>query len=228
MTKLSRSKIELLLDCPRCFWLEMKHGIKRPAMPPYTINNAVDYLLKQEFDIYREKGTRHPVMEKHNINAVPFRHEHMNKWRHNFTGVQFYHEPTDFLVYGAVDDIWVNPEGDLHVVDYKATGANQHNIYDSYKRQMEIYQWLLRASGFRVSDTGYFVFARVSKAGGFGMGEAVLTFDMFIEPQKGDDSWLPEALNDARLIFNSKKAPNSSLNCEYCRYRKASEAAPES
>ena len=27
------------------------------------------------------------------------------------------------------------------------------------KRQMEIYQWLLRKNGFKVSDTGYFVYA---------------------------------------------------------------------
>ena len=104
-------------------------------MFPYTINNAVDYLLKQEFDVYREKGEKHPVMAENGIEALPYKHEKLNEWRHNFTGVRYNHEPTDFTVFGAVDDVWVNPAGELIVVDYKATGANEHKIHDSYGKQ---------------------------------------------------------------------------------------------
>ena len=230
MTKLSRSKIDLFIECPRCFWLDVKQGIKRPPPPPYTINSAIDYLLKQEFDIYRGKGTPHPIMVKNNIDAIPYKHEKMNEWRHNFTGVRYHHKPTDFLVTGAVDDVWVNPKGELIVVDYKSTGANQHKIHDSYKRQMDIYQWLLRQNGFDVSKTGYFVFARVSKAGGFrsarlepgeGGGEAVLAFDIFVEPLEGDDSWVAASLKDARETYDQDKPPKPSPVCEYCRYRGA-------
>lgn len=231
MTKLSRSKIELFSECPRCFWLEMKQGIKRPQPAPYTINNAVDYLLKQEFDIHREKGMPHPVMKKNKIDAVPYQTPEIHKWRQNFTGVQYHHKPTDFLVYGAVDDVWINPEGELIVVDYKATGANQHQIYDSYRRQMEVYQWLLRMNGFKVSDVGYFVFARVNKGSGFGndqvlqagLGQAVLSFDLFVEPLEGDDSWLPAVLIRARETFDLSKAPSASGACQYCRYRESAE-----
>lgn len=229
MTKLSRSKVELFLECPRCFWLDMKHKIKRPPPAPYTINNAVDYLLKQEFDVHREKGTPHPVMVRHGIDAVPHNTPEINKWRHNFTGVQFEHKPTDFLVYGAVDDIWIDPAGRLIVVDYKATGANQHQIYDSYKRQMEIYQWLLRQNGFDVSPLGYFVFAKVNKGNGFSSGGsasgggnsvAALSFDLLIEPQEGDDSWIEGALTNARRTFDAEKAPKSAADCEHCSYRR--------
>jgi len=219
VTKLSRSKIELFTECPRCFWLDVKQGIKRPPPAPYTINNAVDYLLKQEFDIYREKGTPHPVMKKYKIDAVPFNHADINKWRQNFVGIRYHHEPTDFLVFGAVDDIWINPKKELMVVDYKATGAKEHKIYDSYKRQMEIYQWLLRQNGFNVSPLGYFVFARVNKTDGFGMGTAALAFDLFIEPQECDDSWIEAVLKSARIVFDSDTIPKASAACEYCAYR---------
>ena len=47
MIKLSRSKIDLYLECPRCFWLDLKKGIKRPQPAPYTINSAIDLLLKK-------------------------------------------------------------------------------------------------------------------------------------------------------------------------------------
>ncbi len=252
--KLSRSKIELFTECPRCFWLDVKKGVKRPSFPPYTINNAVDYLLKQEFDVYREKGKPHPIMVANDVDAIPFMHKDLDKWRHNFTGVQYEHEPSGFLVTGAVDDVWVNPHtsrgvgaspyGLLHVVDYKATGAMKHQIYDSYRRQMEIYQWLLRQNGFDVSPVGYFVFAKVSKASGFSAngdlssdlsteglpkaealakeeGEymARLPFDLFVEPLEGDDAWVPGTLTEARRVYELESAPAAGDACEYCRYR---------
>ncbi|HVM76903.1 MAG TPA: PD-(D/E)XK nuclease family protein [Candidatus Paceibacterota bacterium] len=220
-TKLSRSKLELFTECRRCFWLDLKQGIKRPSGPPFTLNNAVDYLLKEEFDVHRNKKTRHPVMEKFEINALPFQHDSLSKWRHNFTGVQVNHEPTGFLVYGAVDDLWVNPDGQIHVVDYKATGAKEHKIYDSYRRQMEIYQWLLRHNGLDVSPRGYFVFAKVNKADGFGNGDAALAFDLFIEPLDGDDSWVEQALQSAKKTFDMTEIPDATPECDFCSYRHA-------
>lgn len=219
MIKISRSKIELFLECPKCFWLDVVKNIKRPQPAPYTINSAIDYLLKQEFDVHRKKKIPHPVMTKHNIDAIPYEHEDLDKWRHNFTGIQFYHQPTDFLISGAIDDLWINSKKELIVVDYKATGANQHQIYESYRRQMEIYQWLLKQNGFPVCRIGYFVFARVNKDGGFGNGEASLAFDLFIESHAGDTSWVELSLNDARKIYDLEKPPPPSQNCEFCQYR---------
>jgi RecB family exonuclease len=220
-TKLSRSKLELFTECQRCFWLDVKKGVKRPPGFPFTLNNAVDYLLKEEFDKHREAKTRHPVMEKYNIDALPFAHENLNKWRHNFTGVQVDHKKSGFLVYGAVDDLWINPDGEISVVDYKATGANEHKIHDSYRRQMEIYQWLLRQNGLDVSNTGYFVFAKADKAEGFGMGEAALSFNLFIEPLQGDDSWVEQTIMNAKKTYDKETAPEPGLDCDYCPYRAA-------
>ena len=230
MVKLSRSKIDLFLECPRCFWLDVKNKIKRPSFPPYTINLAIDHLLKEEFDHFRELQQAHPVMQKFGIDAVPYQSADLSRWRHNFTGVQFHHQPTDFLTFGAVDDVWLNPQGELIVVDYKATGANQHQIYDSYARQMEIYQWLLRQNGFAVSPTGYFLFARANKTNGFGAKRAgkqnsetngVLPFDLFIEPCAGDDSWLEQTLRNARGVYDLDKSPAPAPECEHCLYQQS-------
>jgi len=217
MIKLSRSKLELFLDCPRCFWLDMKKGVKRPPPAPYTINSAIDGLLKQEFDVHRENGTAHYLIKKYNIDAIPYKCDQINAWRHNFTGVQFHHKPTDFLVFGAVDDVWINPAGELIVVDYKATGANQYQIYPQYKRQMEVYQWLLIQNGYKVSKTGYFLFAKVNKGGGFNAGR--LAFDLFIEPQEGDISWVEQNLLEAKKIMDGS-VPQHSPDCSYCQFVK--------
>jgi len=217
MTKLSRSKIELFQDCPRCFWLDMNKGVKRVPPAPYTINTAIDGLLKQEFDVCRESGTAHYIIKKYSINAIPYKCAEINKWRHNFTGVQFHHKPTDFLVFGAVDDVWVNPEGELIVVDYKATGAKEYKIYDSYKRQMEVYQWLLIQNGYKVSKTGYFLFAKVNKEGGFEEGK--LSFDLFLEPLEGDSSWIEGAITNASKLLEAS-IPDSNPECIYCQFVK--------
>lgn len=217
MIKLSRSKLELFLNCPRCFWLDMKKGVKRPPPAPYTINSAIDGLLKQEFDAHRENGTAHYLITKYNINAIPYKCEQINAWRHNFTGVQFHHKPTDFLVFGAVDDVWINPAGELIVVDYKATGANQHQIYPQYKRQMEVYQWLLAQNKYKVKKIGYFLFAKVNKEDGFSAGK--LSFDLFIEPQDGDISWVESSLFEAKDTLDGP-IPQYNTNCPYCQFAK--------
>jgi CRISPR/Cas system-associated exonuclease Cas4 (RecB family) len=215
MIRLSRSKLDLFIDCPRCFWLDMKNGIKRPPPAPYTINTAIDGFLKAEFDTYREKGTAHYLMGKYNIDAIPYKCKEINEWRNNFTGVRFHHKPTDFLVFGAIDDVWINPAGELIVVDYKATGAKEYKIYDSYRRQMEIYQWLLAQNGYKVSKVGYFLFAKVNKEGGFKEGR--LSFDLFLEPLEGDNSWVEGAIVEAQKTLDGS-APKPKEDCQYCQF----------
>src|SRR3989304_4827269 len=98
--KLSRSKLENFLRCPLCFYLDRRLGVDQPPGFPFTLNVAVDHLLKKEFDIHRVAKTAHPLMEKYGINAVPFEHPDMEKWRDNFTGVQCHHKPSNFRLTG--------------------------------------------------------------------------------------------------------------------------------
>src|SRR5579884_2825443 len=100
--KISRSKIELFMQCPRCFWLDARLKITRPSSPPFNINKAIDELFKKEFDYYRLKGEPHPIMSDNQIKAVPYTHQDLDKWRANFTGVAKLHNPTNFYVFGAV------------------------------------------------------------------------------------------------------------------------------
>ena len=88
MLKLSRSAIDQYLSCKRCFVLTYKHK-GRLNMLPFTLNSAVDNLCKNEFDHFREKQEPHPLFLEHNIDAVPFKHPDMNKWRNNFQGVSY-------------------------------------------------------------------------------------------------------------------------------------------
>src|SRR5215471_995919 len=195
--KVSRSKIELFMQCPRCFWLDVRLKIKRPDGPPFQINKAIDELFKKEFDSYRVKAEPHPLMVEFGVSAVPFQHQQLDVWRETFTGVVAIHEPTNLHVFGAVDDLWVNEAGEVMVVDYKATAKEKDVSLDaewqvSYKRQMEVYQWLLRQNGLKVSDMGYFVYAngRLDLDGFYNKVE----FRTKVIPYTGSDTWVEPTL----------------------------------
>ncbi len=223
--RLSRSKIDLFLDCPKCFYLDNKLGVARPPGYPFNLNSAVDALLKKEFDIHRSEASKHPLMEKYGIDAVPFAHEQMDTWRDNFKGVEHYHEELGFIVSGAVDDIWVNSQGELIVVDYKSTSKDgkieslDEDWHKGYKRQMEIYQWLLRRNGFKVSNTGYFVYANASKDEKAFDGK--LIFDVTLIPYEGSDSWVESTLKQIKQVLENPQVPSPSKDCDYCRYRES-------
>jgi len=223
--KLSRSKIELFTQCPRCFWLDVRYKISRPSSPPFQINKAIDELYKKEFDFFRANGQPHPVMTKNKIDAVPFQHKELDKWRHNFSGVSILHDETNLHLFGAVDDVWVDKDGDLIVVDYKATSKTSEVNLDSdwqitYKRQMEIYQWLLRKNGFKVSNTGYFVYtnARVDLDG----FNDTLQFRTKVISYAGDDSWIEPKIIEMKKCMEGG-IPKTGISimggpCEYCSY----------
>ncbi len=223
--KLSRSKIDLFLNCPRCFYLDRRLGVAQPPGFPFNLNSAVDKLLKKEFDIHRAKNTAHPLMQAYGIEAVPYNHEKMEEWRDSLRrGIQYLHKPTNLLITGGVDDIWINPQKELIIVDYKATSKDTEVNLDAawqigYKRQMEIYQWLFRKNDFKVSETGYFVYCNGdADKEAF---DAKLEFDIKILPYQGDDSWVEQAILAAHKCLTAKTMPKSAKGCDFCRYREA-------
>ncbi|MDD4412476.1 MAG: PD-(D/E)XK nuclease family protein [Patescibacteria group bacterium] len=222
--KISRSKIDMFLNCPRCFYVDRRLGVGTPPGFPFNLNSAVDALLKKEFDIHRAKNTAHPLMRAYGLDLVPFDHEKINEWRENFVGVQYLHKPTNFLVTGAVDDLWVDKDGVVYVVDYKSTSKSTEVNLDAdwqigYKRQMEFYQWLMRRNDFKVSDTGYFVYCNGQKdREAF---DAKLEFDIKIIPYTGNDSWVETELINAHNCLMSIEIPKAGANCDFCNYFEA-------
>lgn len=231
--RLSRSKLDLYVNCPRCFYLDRRLGVGRPPGYPFSLNSAVDALLKKEFDIHRAAGSSHPLMEAYGLDAVPFYHEKMEEWRDSLRrGITYQLPETNLLITGGVDDVWVKQRGEsfdvaqdeLIIVDYKATSKEEEVSLDAdwqigYKRQMEIYQWLFRMNGFKVSKTGFFVYCNGETDREAFDGK--LEFDIKLIPYEGDDSWVEATVRDVYECLNSDQIPSPGTDCDYCAYREA-------
>jgi len=224
---ISRSKIDLFLECPRCFYLDRKLGVSRPGMPGWSLNIAVDQLLKNEFDLLRKNGESHKIMVKYKIDAVPFDHPNLSVWRDDsfrHIGANVLHKKTNLNILGIIDDIWINKKSkELFIVDYKATSTSKEisledEYKQGYKKQMEIYQWIFRQMGFKVNETGYFVFANAGK--NKPKFDGLLEFELSIISYKGDDSWVEPTIFDIKKCLDSDKIPLPGEKCEYCNFRK--------
>lgn len=227
---MSRSKLDLFSECPRCAFLDLKYGIKRPTGPSFTLNNAVDELLKREFDGLRAKGEPHPLFKSYGIRAIPYTHEKLEEWRDALRrGIAYHDLASNIILRGGIDDVWQNDAGELHIVDYKATSkktgpSSEEDLYDSYKRQMEIYQWLFRKNGFAVSPTGYFFYVNgKADAAAF---DAKLEFDIALIPYAGSDAWVEPALLRLKEMLMKDKVPEIGTAfgggpCDFCTYREA-------
>lgn len=221
--KLSRSKVENFIRCPRCFVLDRVHGVQQPSGPPFLLNSAVDALYKKEFDRHRDEGTVHPVVAELGYAFIPFQHEKMDEWRSMQKGVSYLHPETNLHLYGAVDDIWLDADAKLVVVDYKATARAEPIealtdafYHDAYRRQMEFYQWLLRKNGFEVSDKGYWLYATArNNSDDFSQQ---LVFDSRLIEHAGNTDWVEPTILEVKKALTSKALPTAGADCEYCSY----------
>lgn len=226
MIKVSRSGVEKFLNCKRCFVLEQKYKLRAPSLP-FTLNMAVDSLCKNEFDYYRQKQEPHPIFIKNNIDAVPFNHEMMNDWRNNFKGIHYKDHSKGYDFYGAVDDVWVKPNGDLIISDVKTTSKkvfnwdktfNEYEYPKGYVRQLEMYQWLFRKNGFKVADEAYLVYYNGLK--NEKMFNQELKFELHLIKIECNDDWVENAVISACDLLGSEEYPSGAKNCMTCQYLK--------
>lgn len=220
--KFSRSKLDLFMRCPRCFYLDVRLGIKQPPGFPFSLNNAVDVLLKREFDTYRAAGKPHPYMKEIGISAVPFQHDNLELWRDPLrAGISFKYSPARIELYGGVDDLWITDEGALIIVDYKATSKDKEVTLDEpwqdgYRRQADVYGWLFEKNGFKVYPTAYFVYCNgLSNEAAF---NERLIFSVKVLPYALNGTWIEEALMQARFCLEASVIPDLSPTCEFCKY----------
>ena len=210
-----------------CAYLQYGLKVKPPRSIPFTLNNAVDRLLKDEFDRCRAAGEPHPWQSGAPYGMRPWSDPRLDRWRSTLQGLERLIPGSGVKLYGALDDIWIDDGGELHVVDYKATGSKSaadmtSGWSDSYRRQVEVYQWLLRGYGLPVSDVAFFLFCTVDDSSGFG---GSLRFVPRLVPHVGSDAWVPERAHELVTLLRGQAPPMPGPSCESCVHRSAAAAA---
>lgn len=233
--ELSRSRVENFVKCPACFYLQQVEGIKFPSIPGFNINEATDILLKRDFDRCRDAQHTHPFLSATGYgHMIPFKHEDFELWTQSLHfgapgRLHTIHEATYLKIGGGLDDVWLNSDtGQLHIVDYKSTSQKSPDKVinlndewkDAYKRQMDLYVWIMRRKGFDVSDVGFFLYCdgdRFSDYEFLGEEIASMKFQMSLIPYDVDQSWIEDTLLGIRSCLDSAVRPQHSPKCEFGR-----------
>ena len=247
---LSRSAFDDFKKCQRCFYLIRKRGFIAPGIPQFTMNSTTDKLLKKEFDLLRKDQKTHPILiEKKLDHIVPYKnedtavniygdpiirsdtkipYEKMEAWRSNFHGLQTRFKKTNFVLYGSVDDIWLDTKkNSLILVDYKSQAneneVSQETYWDGdfksgYQRQLDFYFYLLKQQNFKetISDDAYLLV--VNARGLEEKFDNKLLFESKLIHTKVGDENLENEIQEMINVFNSDDVPDANKLCKNCAY----------
>ena len=145
----------------------------------------------------------------------------------------FIHEASNLKVGGGLDDVWFNKDTEeLHIVDYKSTSqktaGKEISLDDpwkeAYKRQMDLYVWVMMQKGFNVSRTGYFLYCdgdRFSDYNFLNQNDASMIFKMSLLPYDVNLDWIEPTLMSIRECLHKTKCPPHDTNCEYGQFLNA-------
>jgi len=230
MKNVSRTAWESFIRCKRCFYLERKLKIRPIGMPGYPINSRVDTLLKNEFDIYRKKQEPHPIFKKYKLNFVPYKidEQKLKDFRNNFKGVRAKSLKTNFIIYGSIDDIWLNKDtNEAVILDYKATSTKEKinyvtslkSYHKSYLRQLDFYAYLLKLNKFKVFKTGYWILCNAREENQKTFGDK-LNFKIDLLSYNVNTDYIEKILVELEKCYNSERVPEPNPNCDTCRWQK--------
>src|SRR3989344_5605268 len=157
--KVSPSTLNLIAECPRCFYLAVVKKIPRPSSGFPTLPSGMDKMLKEHFDRFRDKNELPPELKLHKIDAQLFEDvELLKKWRNNRAGIEYFDEQQGILLRGAIDNV-LSKDGKLIILDYKTRGfALKEDTPNRYQDQMNLYTFLLQKNGYNTEEYAYLLF----------------------------------------------------------------------
>ena len=227
--RLSRSRWDNFIKCPKCFYLKEKHNINQPAQPGHPINSRVDTLLKEEFDILRSKGKKHPIFKEYNLNFIAYNKldpEVLKNYRNNFKGVEAKSQKTKYTLFGSLDDLWFNLDTDeIVVLDYKATSnknledytTSTKHYHKSYLRQLDFYAYLLKLNDFKVHKIGYWLICNAADENQKTFNKNV-NFKTSILSYELKTDYIEDTLIELEKCLEKNKPPISGNDCDNCRW----------
>lgn len=211
--RLSASSLAVLLECPRCFWLQVHENLRRPSGPFPSLPSGVDGVLKTYFDQYRKKGKLPPDVEKL-LPGTPFpRQDVLDTWRNNRLGIRTKRPDLGIELTGALDDLL--QEGAMVTpLDFKTRGYPlKDDTHKYYQHQLDLYAYLLEQNGYRTSGRGFllFLWPEEVRDGGL-MKFRMEAVEMFTSTQRAEN-----LLTRAAQLLK-EPMPERHAACAFCQF----------
>ncbi len=215
--KLSPSSINVMLECPKCFWLKLVKKLSRPSGAFPSLPGGMDKMLKKHFDRFMEKGELPPEIREHGLgNGYKLFDDKatLDVWRSSFKGIQYKDKTSGILLRGAVDNI-LEKGKKLIVLDYKTRGYPlKEDTAAHYQTQMDMYNFLLRKNGYETEDYAYLLFYYPKDV--TETGEVIFDTEMVKMPTnvKNGEKIFKKAIN----IIQKEKPPEANKECKFCAW----------
>lgn len=211
--QLSPSTINLMEDCPRCFWLEIKKNIARPRGIFPSLPSGMDRILKAHFDECARLGKLPPEIKELESEGIKvYSGKNLDNWRDNRKGITWRDREGNVLK-GVIDALLTKGEKFI-VLDYKTRGYPlKEDTHEHYTDQLDIYNYLLRKNKFETEDYFFLLFYHPDR-----VIDSVVRFhtDLIKVPVntgKAEELW------KKALAVLEGPMPESADECEYCSYR---------
>ena len=199
-----------MLECPRCFYLQIVKNIKRPSSVFPSLPSGMDKILKEHFDRFMKKNELPPEIKEECAGYGLFNEKSLlDLWRNNRKGIEFTDPKSGILLHGAIDNLLVK-DGKLVGLDYKTRGYPlKEDTHKHYQAQMDLYNFLLRKNGYKTEEFTYllFYFPKEVKE----TGEVI--FDTELKKIKTSALNGEKIFNKAISLIQGKEPKES---CEWC------------
>ena len=197
----SQTTLNLLRECPRCFWLHVSRGVHRPREPWPSVVRRLNEIVKTYWDRYAHVGILPPLLQGllEGVPLVP----RMEAWFDRVTGL---------TLVGRLDGC-VRTEAYLHApVDHKCLGSPPVAVNEGYVLQLDTYELLLEKNEYPTAGFGYLDYYIVRE----GTSEAGIQLDVEVRRVQTDSRRALDRLVQARCVLDSGTPPPPSPDCDHC------------
>lgn len=205
--RLSPSSLNLLRDCPRCFWLKYRRGISRPQTPIASIATGLDLKIKQYFNAYRGKGVLPPII------AERFKDRKIQLAPKPISFLKFADEE-GILFTGKLDEAMVLDGMYYAPLDYKIRASPAASVHVAYQLQMDSYDLLFQKNGYATKGVAFLAYFTPQ----FGELHNGFPFAVDVKELQTKPERAMQFIDTAKDVLVSEDIPTPSPMCQFCAY----------
>ncbi len=212
--QLSPSKIGVLNNCPRCFYMANNMSVRRPRGIFPSLPGGMDLVLKKYYDRYRILGILPSEVTAQISGEKPYSDiEKLKKWR-NWQSKALTIYIDEVKIIGALDDAVINLKEEISPYDYKTKGSEPKDDGSQYyQHQLDIYELMLKEKGFKTSGYAYLAYYFPVEVESM----ADVQFRCKIYKIKTSTANAIAIIKRAKKLLKGKM-PAASNDCQYCAY----------